>query len=210
LPHLSSEQMKKPASKFIKGEDLNIVIGSRFDGKENAKYRTKLAILKILNKKYGITEEDFTSAELTAVPTFKACDIGFDRSLIGAYGHDDRVCSYAAFRATVDLEEIPTKTVVTVLTDKEEIGSAGNTGLDSRYLEFFIADLAANDKMEARHVLSKSKCLSADVNAAYDPNFSSVYEINNSCKINHGTVMTKYTGTGGKSGSSDASAEFVG
>ena len=169
----------------------------------------KLNILSILNEKYGITEADFISSELEAVPAFKARDIGFDRSIIGGYGHDDRCCSYPALRATVDCKA-PKHTVVTVLTDKEETGSDGNTGLCSSYLEFFIYDLAADLGADGRHVLSASECLSADVNAAYDPTYPEVTEKNNCAYVNKGVCITKYTGARGKAGTSDASAEFAG
>ncbi len=209
LPHLAANQMKSSMAEGIRGETLNILIGSRpFDNTEGAD-AVKLNIMSILNEKYGIIEEDFLSAELEAVPAFKACDVGFDRSMIGAYGHDDRVCSYPALMAILDCEE-PDYTCITVLTDKEETGSEGNTGLDSKYLEYFVADLASIYGAEGRDVLSASKCLSADVNAAYDPNFPEVYERRNTCFINGGVCITKYTGARGKGGTSDASAEFMG
>lgn len=208
LPHLAANQMKSTMSEGIKGEALNILVGSLpFDSSEGAE-SVKLNILNILNEKYGITENDFFSAELEVVPAFKACEIGFDYSLIGAYGHDDRVCAYPALAAILDCED-PEYTCVTVLTDKEETGSEGNTGLDSKYLEYFINDLAEIYGATGREVLSNSKCLSADVNAAFDPNYPEVFEKNNSCFINHGVVITKYTGARGKSGTSDASAEFM-
>ena len=143
------------------------------------------------------------------VPAFKAQDIGFDRSLVGAYGHDDRVCAYPALVAVLECNE-PEDTVITILADKEEVGSDGNTGMHSSFLRYFIADLAKNDGLEPRHVLSKSKCLSADVNAAFDPTYASAYEARNSCFVNNGVVITKYTGSGGKYDTSDASAEFMG
>ena len=208
LIHLSAEQMKNTLADGIKGESLNILIGSRpFDDSDEAE-NVKLNILNILNEKYGITEEDFQCAELEAVPAFKACDIGLDRSLIGAYGHDDRVCAYPALMAILDLDE-PDSTAICVLTDKEETGSEGNTGLESCYLRYFIEALAKSEGLDPNMVLSMSKCLSADVNAAYDPNYSDVYEKNNSSFINRGVVVTKYTGARGKSGTSDCSAEFM-
>ena len=208
LPHLAANQMRSTMAEGIKGEGLNILIGSRpFDNTESAE-AVKLNILNILNEKYDIVEEDFLSAELEAVPAFPACDIGFDRSLIGAYGHDDRVCAYPALMAILDCEE-PEYTAVTVLTDKEETGSEGNTGLDSKYLEYFIHDLAAIYGAEGRHVLSASKCLSADVNVAFDPNFPEVTERRNTAVVNGGVCITKYTGARGKGGTSDASAEFM-
>ena len=135
----------------------------------------KLNILKLLNEKYGIVEEDLMSAEIEFVPAVKAVDIGLDRSMIGAYGHDDRVCAYPAIRAILDCG-VPEQTVLTVLADKEETGSDGNTGLNSSFMRYFIADLAQAEGLEVRHVLSKSKCLSADVTAAYDPTYASAYE----------------------------------
>ncbi len=165
--------------------------------------------LNILFEKYGVTEADFLSAELEIVPAFKACDIGFDRSMIGAYGHDDRVCAYPALMALLDTE-LPRQTTLCVLTDKEEIGSEGNTGLNSAYMAYFIKALARTEALDGEAVLSASKCLSADVNAAYDPNFPNVFEKNNSSFINKGVVITKYTGARGKGGSSDARAEFMG
>ena len=208
LPHLAANQMRSTMAEGIKGEGLNILIGSRpFDNTESAE-AVKLNILNILNEKYGIVEEDFLSAELEAVPAFPACDIGFDRSLIGAYGHDDRVCAYPALMAILDCEE-PEYTAVTVLTDKEETGSEGNTGLDSKYLEYFIHDLASIYGAQGRHVLSASKCLSADVNVAFDPNFPEVTEKRNTAVVNGGVCITKYTGARGKGGTSDASAEFM-
>lgn len=208
LPHLAQAQMKRPSPELIKGEELNILIGSRpfKDDKESEK--VKLNILKLLNEKYKITEDDFVSAELEAVPAFKAKDLGFDRSMIGAYGQDDRVCAYTALKAILDTES-PKMTAVTVLTDKEETGSDGNTGLNSAYLTYFISDIAENMGAVARHVISASECLSADVNAAVDPTFPDVTEARNASKINYGVVVTKFTGARGKAGTSDASAEYV-
>ena len=209
LPHLATEQMKRNLAQGIKGEELNIVVGSRPFKDDEASEAVKLNILNILNEKYGIIEDDFISAELEAVPAFKAKDIGFDRSMIGSYGHDDRVCAYTALSATLDCEN-PKHTVVTILTDKEETGSDGNTGLCSAYLKYFIADLAAEFDTEGRTVLSASECLSADVNSAFDPTFPDVLERNNCAYINKGVCVTKFTGSRGKSGTSDASAEFTG
>lgn len=209
LPHLAREQMTKTMQKGISGEDLNILVGSRPFRSDEGSELVKLNIMKLLHEKYGIIEQDFLSAELEMVPCFPARDLGFDRSMIGAYGHDDRVCAYPAIRAALDCKEVPEHTFLAILADKEETGSDGNTGMNSAFLRYFIADLGAMDNMEARHVLSKSTCLSADVNAAYDPSFPSVYEVNNSCYLNEGVVVTKYTGSGGKGGTSDASAEFM-
>ena len=209
LPHLAQDQMKRNLAQGIKGEELNIVIGSRPFKEDGLSEAVKLNIMNILNEKYGIVEDDFLSAELEAVPAFKAKDIGFDRSMIGAYGHDDRVCAYTALMATVKCKN-PKYTAVTILTDKEETGSDGNTGLQSAYLKYFIADLAAEFGEEGRTVLSNSECMSADVNAAFDPTFPDVMDKRNCAFINYGVVVTKFTGARGKSGTSDASAEFVG
>lgn len=209
LPHLASQQYKRPATELVKGEELNLIIGSRPFKDDEGSELVKLNIMMILNEKYGITESDFISAELEAVPAFKAKDVGFDRSLVGAYGQDDRVCAYTELMAVLELKN-PDRTAVAILTDKEETGSDGNTGLRSAYLRYFIADLAASFGVKGRTVLSNSRCLSADVNAAYDPTFPDVFEKNNSALLNGGVCVTKYTGSRGKSGTSDASAEFVG
>ena len=209
LPHLANEQYSRKANELVKGEELNVVIGSRPFKDDAESERVKLNILKLLNEKYGIVERDFLSAELELVPAFTVDDIGFDRSLIGGYGHDDRVCAYPAFEAILDIDEAPEYTAITVLTDKEEIGSDGNTGLNSSYMKYFIEDLARLEGFAGRDVMRNSKCLSADVNAAFDPTWSSVFEKNNTSIINGGVCVTKYTGARGKSGTSDASAEFV-
>ncbi|MBQ9228055.1 MAG: aminopeptidase [Eubacterium sp.] len=208
LPHLGGEQMARKTNEIVKGEELNVVIGSRPFKDDEESERIKLNILSLLYEKYGIVEKDFLSAELELVPAFTVDDIGFDRSMIGGYGHDDRVCSYPALQAILDLEEAPEYTAITVLTDKEEIGSDGNTGLHSSYMKYFIADLARMEGYEGRDVLRNSKCLSADVNAAYDPTWSTVFEKNNASFLNNGVCVTKFTGARGKSGTSDASAEF--
>ena len=189
------------------GESVTVNIGE--DKDDPVSNKVKLNIMAILNEKYGIVEDDFVSAELEAVPAFKAQDVGFDRSMVGSYGQDDRVCAYTALQAILKCKD-PKKTCMTILTDKEETGSDGNTGLNSSYLPYFIADLAKVYGLEGRNVISASECLSADVNAAYDPTFSEPFEIRNSSQINYGVVATKFTGARGKSGTSDASAEFVG
>ena len=209
LPHLATEQMKRPLAQGIKGEELNIVIGSMPFRDDKGSDLVRLQLMKLLNEKYGIVEDDFLSAELEAVPAFRASDVGFDRSMIGAYGHDDRVCSYPAFAASLDVPA-PVHTSVIILTDKEETGSDGNTGLCSSYLKYFLMDLAECFGANGRHVMSASKCLSADVNAGFDPTFPDVLERNNCAYLNHGVCVTKFTGARGKSGTSDASAEFVG
>ena len=209
LPHLATEQMTRTAAKLIRGEDLNLLIGSIPFREDETSEAVKLNILNILFEKYGITEADFISSELEAVPAFKARDIGFDRSLIGGYGHDDRCCAYPALRAAIECDS-PLHTTVTILADKEETGSDGNTGLCSSYLKYFVEDIAEALGSTGRDVLSASECLSADVNAAYDPTFPEVNERNNAAYINKGVCITKYTGSRGKSGTSDASAEFAG
>ena len=209
LPHLGQEQAKKPLATAIPGETLNLLLGSRPIGDEDDTGRVKLAVMKLLNEKYGITEDDFTSAELEAVPAANACDIGLDRSLIGAYGHDDRVCGYAALKALLDLEETPEKTAVCVLADKEEIGSDGVTGMQSAAFDTFMKDLCAAQNVPVRVCFEKSFCLSADVTAAYDPDYAEVYEKRNAAFVNYGIGLCKYTGARGKSGASDADAETV-
>ena len=209
LPHLGQEQGKKPLATAIPGETLNLLVGSRPIGGEEESGRVKLAVMKLLNEKYGIVEDDLSSAELEAVPAIKACDIGLDRSMIGAYGHDDRVCAYAALKALLDLEETPVKTAVCILADKEEIGSDGVTGMQSAAFDTFIEDLCAAQGAALRACFAKSFCLSADVTAAYDPNYPDVFEKRNESQLNHGIGLCKYTGARGKSGASDADAETV-
>lgn len=208
LPHLSREQDERPLKTGIKAEELNIVVGSVPYADEDVKEPVKLKALEMLYERYGITEADFMRAEIEFVPAHRACDVGFDRSMIGAYGQDDRVCAYTALMAEISCKN-PPFTTVTVLTDKEEIGSQGNTGADSNYLYDYISYLADMEKADLRAVLANSCCLSADVNAAFDPTFPQVSDPNNSCHLNHGCVLTKYTGSGGKSGASDACAEYM-
>ena len=208
LPHLGAEQNKKTLADGINGEQLNLLLGSRpLAGEESD--RVKTAVMKLLYEKYGFTEEDFISAELEAVPAVKATDIGLDRSMIGAYGHDDRVCAYAALKALLDLEGTPKKTAVCVLADKEEIGSDGVTGMQTAAFDTFVEDLCQSQGVAVRVCLEHSFCLSADVTAAYDPNFGEVFEKRNAARLNYGVGLCKYTGARGKSGSSDASAEVV-
>ena len=192
------------------GEKLNLLIGSRpFPGEKGAE-RVKLAVLDLLNRKYGITEDDFFSAELEAVPAFDAVDVGFDRTIIGSYAHDDRVCGYAALRALLDLESIPRRTAVCVLIDKEEIGSEGTTGMQSAAFDTFMSDLCDTQRVALKVCYERSLCLSTDVAAAFDPNYPEVFEKRNAARMNYGVGLCKYTGSRGKSGSSDASAEVVG
>ena len=208
LPHLGGEQSKKTLAEGIGGEQLNILIGSRpMAGEETERVKTET--MRLLYEKYGFTEEDFISAELEAVPAVKTTDIGLDRSMIGAYGHDDRVCAFASLQALLDLENIPAKTAVCVLADKEEIGSDGVTGMQTAAFDTFMEDLCQAQGAALRVCLEHSFCLSADVTAAYDPNFSDVYEKRNSARLNYGIGLCKYTGSRGKGGASDASAEVV-
>ena len=208
LPHLSAVQNERKLSEGLTGEELNIILGTLPLDDEDVKEPFKLYILSILNEKYGINERDFARAELEIVPAAKSRDVGFDRSLIGGYGQDDRVCAYTALIAEVECKN-PKYTTMTILTDKEEIGSVGNTGLNSHYVYDYITYIAENFGADVKDVCKKSACLSSDVNAAFDPGFPDVYEKNNSCYLNHGCVLTKYTGSRGKGGSSDASAEFM-
>ena len=209
LPHLGREQGKKPLDEAIQSETLNILIGSWPEEGEEGSDAVKLAILHLLNEKYGMTEEDFISAELEAVPAANARELGLDRSLIGAYGHDDRVCAYAELAAILELDT-PNKTAVCIFADKEEIGSEGVSGMQSEAFDLFMEQLCRTQNVALRDCFAKSFCLSADVTAAYDPNFPDVYERRNSAYINYGVGLCKYTGSGGKSGASDASAEVVG
>ena len=209
LPHLAQRQSQEPLGSAIAGETLNILVGGLPYDCDDVSDKIKLTVLSMLNDKYGITEEDFLSAELSLVPAFKARDIGFDRALIGAYGHDDRVCSYPALTALLDTPDTE-RTVMVVLADKEEIGSVGLTGMQSDVLVDLIAMISNARGADSIVVRSHSKCLSADVNAAYDPNFADVYEKRNSAMLSCGTCLSKYTGSRGKSGTRDASAEFVG
>ena len=209
LPHLGAKQSQEPLGTAISGETLNILIGGLpYDDKEVSD-KIKLTALSILNDKYGVTEEDFISAELSLVPAFKARDIGFDRALIASYGHDDRVCSYPAVTALLDNADTK-ETVMIVLADKEEIGSVGITGMQSDFLVDLISEISTSLGKNPIVVRSKSKCLSADVTACFDPNFGEVYEKRNSALISCGTTMSKYTGSRGKSGTNDATAELVG
>ncbi len=209
LPHLAADQMQRTAAKLIDGENLDVMIGSRPVCEEDGTDLVKLNMLKILNEKYGIVEADFLSAELEIVPAFGARDVGFDRSMIGSYGHDDRVCAYPALTALFSLD-VPTYTAVTVLADKEETGSDGATGMQSAFLPYFIEELADSMGEKGRRVLSKSICLSADVNCALDPLYPEVSEARNTACLNNGVVLTKYTGARGKGDTSDATAELMG
>ena len=212
LPHLAVEQMERKMKEGIKGEDLNLLIGSiPFDDKDISE-KVKLNILKLLNEKYGIIECDFESSELEIVPAFKARSLGFDRSMVAAYGQDDKVCAYTALRAILDTNT-PDKTAVIILSDKEEIGSMGNTGMESLIFDMFISELlnkAGENKPDLiRKVFCNSKMLSSDVDAGFDPIYASVSDTKNAGYLGKGIALVKYTGARGKSGASDANAEFV-
>lgn len=209
LPHLARAQMSKTMADAIPGETLNLLVGSKPFGDKKEGDRLKVQLLKILYEKYGIVESDFMSAELSAVPAYPVREIGFDRSLIGGYGHDDRVCAYPALTSLFETVQ-PVHTSMVILADKEEIGSEGVSGMKSAAFMDLIDAIADAFSVTGAQVRVASKCLSADVNAAFDPNFAEVYEKRNSAMMNHGVVLTKYTGARGKSGTSDASAEYVG
>lgn len=214
LPHLAQDQMQKKATDAVTGEGLNILLGSRPYNDKKVKEKIKLNILKILNEKYGMVEEDFLSAELEAVPAFKARDIGLDRSMIGAYGQDDRVCSFTCVKAMMDINPSE-KAALCILTDKEEIGSVGNTGAQSNFLKSFISKmlyLTSEDYSDVllTQCLENSNMLSADVNPGVDPNYADVYDKKNASYMGNGVVVQKYTGSRGKYDASDANAEYMG
>lgn len=205
LIHLASEQMGKTASKVVEGEKLRAIAGAIPDP-EAEKDKIKAAVLKILNEKYGMEEKDFITAELSLVPKFDPAEIGFDKALIAAYGHDDRICAYTAFEALMQIE-VPEKTALVALVDKEETGSDGVSGMQSQFMELVFGRIAPGVSLP--ELCYHSKCLSADVNAAFDPLYPSPFESQNSCKLSHGPCITKYTGSRGKGGTSDASAETM-
>ena len=207
LPHLAADQMKKTLAEGVTGEGLNILIGSAPYADEGAD-RVKLAVMSILNSRYDITEEDFISAELCAVPAFEVRDIGLDRSLIGAYGHDDRVCAYAELKAIFDVKE-PEQTCVCILADKEETGSDGVSGMKSEAFEWFVGDMCKVQGADLRDCFAHSICVSADVTAAFDPNYPEVSEKLNTARLNYGVGLHKFTGSCGKAGTNDAPAELV-
>ena len=208
LPHLASGQMEKPAPKIIGGEQLNVILGSEPIEGEGSDL-VKLNIMKWLNEKYGIVESDFLSAELSIVPAGKCREVGFDRSLISAYGHDDRVCAYAELEALFTIPT-PAKTAVCILADKEEIGSVGISGMQSEYFEHFMGGLCDAQGVKLEDCFANSFCLSADVANAYDPTFADVHDVRNNSRLNYGVAIMKYTGGNGKSRASDASAEAMG
>ncbi len=211
LPHLASEQMERKLKEGVKGEELNLLVGSIPYG-ANIAEAVKLNILKILNEKYGITEMDFVSSEIELVPAFKSRSMGLDRSMVAGYGQDDKVCVYTSLRAILNIEK-PKTTAVCIISDKEEIGSMGNTGMESHVFDTFVSEILNKLNVNRPNLLDQvfcnSKMLSADVDAAYDPIYSSAYEKNNSGYLGGGVGLNKYTGARGKSGASDANAEFV-
>ena len=208
LIHLSADQLQKPAAKVIEGEQLNVILGTEPLEGEGGDL-VKLHIMKLLNEKYGIIEEDFQSAELTIVPAGKSREVGLDRSLLAAYGHDDRVCAFAEIEPLLNMET-PTHTAVCILADKEEIGSVGVTGMQSHAFEYFMGILCESQGVKLADCFAHSFCLSADVSNAYDPNFAETCDRRNNSFLNYGVAICKYTGSRGKGGASDASAEVMG
>ena len=212
LPHLAQEQMERKLKEGIKGEELNLLIGSIPYNDKEVSEKVKLNILNILNQKYGITEIDFLSSEIELVPAFKARSLGFDRSMVAAYGQDDKICVYTSLTAILEVEN-PQNTAICMIVDKEEIGSMGNTGMESHVFDTFISEILNKMNINKPNLLDKifvkSKMLSADVDAGFDPVFASASEKNNSAFLGRGVGINKYTGARGKSGASDANAEFV-
>ena len=209
LPHLAADQNKKSLAEGITGEGLNVLIGSQPLPEDEGSDSVKLAVMMYLNETYGIHEEDFLSAELSLVPASKAREVGFDRSMIAAFGHDDRSCSFAALDSLLRLTETPTYTSICTLADKEEIGSMGITGMESQAFEYFVSQLCDCQGVKLADCFAHSECLSADVTNAFDPTYPEVSDRRNNGHINKGVCFMKYTGARGKSGSSDAPAEFV-
>ena len=208
LPHLAKDQSARPLGQAIPAESLNIVLGSRPLKDTEESNKIKMNILTILNEKYGIDEEDFLSADLFVVPAENSRDVGFDRSLISAYGHDDKVCAYPSLTALFESDD-GAHTVMVILADKEEIGSEGNTGMQCAIFTDLLDSISSALGANFYAVKANSKCLSADVNACFDPNFAEVFESKNAAKINCGITMSKYTGSGGKGGTNDAPAEYI-
>ena len=207
LPHLGKTQMSGKANEIISGEQLNVIAGG-IPLRDAQNDKIKIGVLKLLNEMYGITENDFISAELCVVPAMKARDVGFDRAFIGGYGHDDRSCAYPCMESLFDVDN--DNTSICILVDKEEIGSEGNTGMKSKFFEDLIDEICLALGTNPRQVRGRSICLSCDVDGCYDPNFANVFEKKNTALISCGACMAKFTGSGGKSDSSDASAETVG
>ena len=212
LPHLAQEQMEKKLKNGVDGEDLNLLIGSIPYNSSKISEKVKLNILNILNQKYGITEADLTSSEIELVPAFKARSLGFDGSMVAAYGQDDKVCAYTSLHAMMELENVK-NTAVCILSDKEEIGSMGNTGMESHMFDFFISEILNKLGVNRPNLLDKvfcfSKMLSSDVDAGFDPIYASVSDKHNAGFLGKGISLNKYTGARGKSGASDANAEYV-
>lgn len=216
LIHLSRKQLEKKADTVIEGEQLQVVIGSDSSGQDDkVKEPIKANILAYLKKEYGIEEDDFQCAEIEVVPAGPAREVGFDRSLIAGHGHDDRICSYANLRGLLDREEgVPDRTKVALFVDKEEIGSVGSTGMTSNFFEYAVADILftmkeAYSELDLKRAMGRSRVLSADVTAAYDPQFPEVFDYSNSSLLGCGITVSKYTGSGGKGGSNDANAEYL-
>lgn len=214
LPHLAKEQMKKNMEEALSGDDLNLVVGSiPYEGEEELKEKIRLAVLQLLNQSYGLVEEDFITAELELVPAGPARDLGLDRSLVGAYGQDDRVCAYTAMQAVLELDN-PRHTALVLLVDKEEIGSTGNTGAHSRFLEYALTELAARTGtasiVNVGRIMANSQAISADVTAGVDPTYENYFDMHNASFLGHGVVLNKYSGSRGKYDANDASAEFMG
>ena len=208
LIHLAGDQMQKPLAKGIEGEQLNVILGTEpLDG-EGADL-VKLNVMQLLNEKYGLIEEDFLSAELTVLPAGKCREVGLDRSLLAAYGHDDRVCAYAELDSLFAIEN-PAKTAVCILADREEVGSMGISGMQSHYFEHFMGTLCDAQNVKLEDCFANAFCLSADVTNAFDPNFAETCDKRNNAQLNYGVALSKYTGSRGKSGASDASAEAMG
>ena len=212
LPHLATEQMQRKLNEGVKGEELNLLVGSIPYNNQKGADAVKLNIMNILNQKYGIVEKDFVSSEIELVPAFKARSMGFDSSMVAAYGQDDKICVFTSVRAILEVQN-PSKTAVCIIADKEEIGSMGNTGMESHVFDTFISEILNKQGVNRPNLLDKvfikSKMLSADVDAAYDPIYASAFERNNSGYLGRGLGLNKYTGARGKSGASDANAEFV-
>ena len=208
LIHLAGEQMKKGASEVVPAESMNAIVGTIPDPDDDGGERVKLAVMGIINEMYGITEADFHSAELSLVPAMNARDVGFDRSLIAAYGHDDRICAFDSLRAILDTVS-PAKTAMCLLVDKEEIGSTGVSGANCRWFDTLCEDVCEGFGVKLRECFERSFCLSNDVAAAFDPNYPQPFDVHNSPKLNYGLGIAKYTGSRGKIGASDASAELV-
>ena len=208
LPHLGREQEAKPLREAIVAEKMNVLVGSEPFEDEKVSEKLKLRVLSLLHEKYGMTEYDFLSADLSFVPVYRARDIGFDRSMIGAYGHDDRVCAYTALRSILEVES-PERTCLCALVDREEIGSDGVTGMQSNFMYNLIDSLCEMEGVSSHGIFAESRCLSADVAAAFDPNYADAYDKRNASLLGCGVAVIKYTGSGGKYNTSDAGAEYM-